>query len=69
MKTKKFPFKLALNKKTIANLNPGEMNGVLGGWRTEECPGISTYDAVYCICATNEATICQLTCLLTCDCH
>jgi hypothetical protein len=31
MKKKKFNKKLALNKKTIANLNPAEMNAAYGG--------------------------------------
>jgi hypothetical protein len=31
MKTKKFRKKLNLNKKTVANLNGKEMNGVLAG--------------------------------------
>lgn len=31
MKSKKFNRKLMLNKKTVANLNTNEMNGVLGG--------------------------------------
>jgi natural product precursor len=42
MKTKKFAKKLALNKRTIASLNNGEMNKVLGGTtdphRTCGCP-------------------------------
>ena|GEM_PF-732395 len=37
MKTKKFNRKLALNKKTIANLNFNEMNVVLGGELTDNC--------------------------------
>ena len=35
MKTKKFSKRLALNKKTIANLANAEMNAVKGGYETE----------------------------------
>jgi hypothetical protein len=48
MKTKKFPNKLVLKKRTIADLNSGEMKFIVGGeftdantciaCETEECP-------------------------------
>lgn len=38
MKAKKFNKKLALNKKTISNLNSLEQSMVKGGWITYTCP-------------------------------
>jgi natural product precursor len=37
MKAKRFNRKLALNKKTIANLNFNEMSVVFGGGLTDDC--------------------------------
>ncbi len=56
MKAKKFNKKLSLNKKTVANLNNGQMNDVLGGVHK----------------TTTTAPFCQFscvdTCRITCDC-
>jgi hypothetical protein len=38
MKTKKFSKKLVLNKKTVANLENGEMKKVQGGKTVVSCP-------------------------------
>jgi hypothetical protein len=40
MKKKLFTKKLTLNKKTISNLNPDELNKVRGGM-TYTCPGLN----------------------------
>jgi hypothetical protein len=52
MKSKKFQKKLSLNKKTVADLNPGAMNGVRGG-------GTVTSVNVVCI---PTALVCTVTC-------
>lgn len=54
MKPKKFTKRLALNKKTIADLNSGQLDKVIGGFSPIPCPG-------------SEET-CLLTCrTCTCD--
>ena len=57
MKFKKLSKKLALNKKTITNLNVDEMNGAYGGDRsyTETAP------------LTNWNTLCRTICITNCD--
>jgi natural product precursor len=57
MKTKRFNKKLALNKKTIANLDLSEMNVVKGGF---------TDDAM---CYPSEANSCDLACQDTGVCY
>lgn len=56
MKAKKFHRKLSLNKKTVAHLNNGQMDDVLGGANK----------------TTTTAPLCQFscvdTCRITCDC-
>ena len=39
MKPKKFNKRLSLNKKTIADLNNGQLDNVKGGLTQEPCPG------------------------------
>jgi hypothetical protein len=56
MKSKGFRGKLKLNKKTIANLANGNMNGVFGGIRTDGCPSWIKTDCTcetYCYIETN----------------
>lgn len=53
MKTKNFKRKLVLNKKTVVNLNIGELNHVKGGCATEvqSCPQTATISMII-ICET-----------------
>ena len=52
MKSKRFNKKMVLNKKTVANLNNGEMREVNGG--NQICPDKITYQAGSCptVCYT-----------------
>ncbi len=58
MKTKQFDKKLVLNKKTVAHLNNGEMNGVQGGIDTI----YSTNPSCSCpqFCATKLSNCCAI---------
>jgi hypothetical protein len=49
MKTKNFKKRLTLNKKTIANLNNGELAQAKGGGLTPSCPTCETC-LTYCSC-------------------
>lgn len=61
MKVKKYEKKLALNKKTIADLEVKELNGVVGGIPTE------TNDPVVKTCPCESVVVCQYTEQNTCD--
>lgn len=49
MKTKKFDKKLALNKKTIADLSNGEMGKIQGGNSGNSCPECQAYTESICL--------------------
>ncbi len=58
MKTRKFIKKLHLNKKTVADLNNGEMKGAYGG---KECSARPCFETESCTQETNCGT-CPITC-------
>jgi len=66
MKTKKFSKKLTLNKKTIADLNNGEMKNVHGGGDEQQpasyllsgCMGCPTYPTVCDTCICTAPRLC-----------
>jgi len=66
MKTKKINTKLSLSKRTVANLNGGEMKGAKGGYNTNSvCPICPTDDCTYTCNCTNTCVTCNL-CTNTC---
>jgi len=74
MKTKKFGEKLALNKKTIANLGNvqlGKVRGGVSGYATGCCPTeVTNLDCTLLTCETCPTcvTCAGLTCRITCTC-
>jgi hypothetical protein len=59
MKTKKLSRKLAINKKTVANLNPGDMAAVNGGRIPEyTLPFQDTCDFSMVLCLNTDPKIC-----------
>jgi hypothetical protein len=77
MKSKKFEKKLALNKKTIADLNGDMMGRVHGGIENTQtasccmgptdCPNCTQTCNTYCgTCAPTCAPTCDATCVNTC---
>jgi hypothetical protein len=61
MKKKEFRGKLKLNKKTISNLNNGNMNAVYGGGLPP------TFRPVTCCCPTTKPETCDTCDTCTCD--
>lgn len=61
MKTKKFMKRLALNKKTIANLNSNQMKSVIGGESGDppSCPTHPNCGTSWDVC---DPTICATVC-------
>jgi bacteriocin-like protein len=57
MKTKTFNKKLSLNKKTVANLNDKEMQGIYGGETVEKTVCI-TRCVSDCLCTMTRCSIC-----------
>lgn len=74
MKTKKFGEKLALNKKTIANLSNvqlGKVRGGVSGYNTGCCPmEVTVHDCtlITCKACPTYVTCDDLTCRITCNC-
>jgi len=69
MKTKKFNQKLTLNKRTVSNLNSGQMRGIKGGHNTnitcEYCDTVESCEHTFClICESIPDTVCAF-CLET----
>jgi len=63
MKTKKISQRLILNKKTVANLNPGAMAELKGGCdKTSPLSGCGPYSNYTCLAETCP-TDCYQTCL------
>jgi hypothetical protein len=61
MKSKSLKGKLALNKKTVANLDGGQMHGVYGG-ETKTCTTGYRVCPPTCPCPTSVGNECQYTC-------
>jgi hypothetical protein len=61
MKPKKFEKKLALKKKTIANLSNGQLGNVKGGIETD--PNCTIVEPTEQSC---PVTVCRHTCKITC---
>jgi hypothetical protein len=58
MKTKKFRKKLNLNKKTVANLNGKEMNGVLAGAGKKDSEVTICTSCNHTVCTSCNPTVC-----------
>jgi hypothetical protein len=67
MKIKKFEKKLALNKKTIANLNGNEMNTIKGGllWQSKVDPEACANETGDIVC--ESCVSCYETCPVACS--
>jgi hypothetical protein len=71
MKSKNFHKHLTLNKKTIANLNNGEMHGVHGGGDSLGTICCNPTDKSLCNCPTDPSLVCPATndtCRTNCEC-
>jgi len=76
MKTKKFPKKLSLNKKTVASLDFSQMNGLIGG-ATIRCGTFTAYtqcEVTQCVetcpgCPTNSCPPQTATCVSCNTCY
>ncbi len=58
MKTKTFNKKLSLKKKTVANLDNKEMQGIYGGETAERTVCITRCAPSDCMCTMTRCTIC-----------
>jgi len=70
MKTKRSVEKLALNKRTVANLEINAMKLVMGGWKESAYPCPFPIPSVNYPCASGGETCdetCAATCANTCD--